>query len=163
MKHLAEITTRKILFERGHKNIVTVTLPEGHVNDLHDHLFDADEIEPMVTWGIHPGQAIPVTHNTPELKNLDNALNNEISQMFKSKEFKASFKELKLLNTYKKLPARKVLLIGLGKKGKFKTDCLRKAAAVSAKTLRDAGIKNFATTLQLRPKTTIPVYHLCSV
>ena len=44
MKHLAEKTTRKILFERGQKNIVTVTLPEGHVNDLHDHLFDADEI-----------------------------------------------------------------------------------------------------------------------
>ena len=43
-KHLTETTTRKILFERGQKNIVTVTLPEGHVNDLHDHPFDADAI-----------------------------------------------------------------------------------------------------------------------
>jgi 3-isopropylmalate/(R)-2-methylmalate dehydratase large subunit len=33
-------------------------------------LLDADEIEPMVTWGIHPGQAIPVTQNTPKLKSL---------------------------------------------------------------------------------------------
>ena len=44
MKHLTETTTRKILFEWGHKNIMTVTLPEGHVNDLHDHPFDADAI-----------------------------------------------------------------------------------------------------------------------
>ena len=86
-----------------------------------------------------------------DLKKLDFALNNEISHMFKNKEFKASFKELKLLNTYKKLPASKVLLIGLGKKGKFKTDCLRKAAAISAKTLRGTGVKNFVTTLQSIP------------
>ncbi len=35
-------------------------------------ILDADKIEPMVTWGIHPGQAIPVTHNTPALKSLNN-------------------------------------------------------------------------------------------
>ena len=44
MKHLTEKTAKKILSERGHKNIVTVTLPKGHVNDLHDHPFDADTV-----------------------------------------------------------------------------------------------------------------------
>mgnify|MGYP000742983402 CR=1 FL=1 len=39
-----EKTAKKILSERGHKNIVTVTLPKGHVNDLHDHPFDADTV-----------------------------------------------------------------------------------------------------------------------
>ncbi len=33
--------------------------------------FDAEEIEPMVTWGINPGQAIPVLQKMPRLDNLD--------------------------------------------------------------------------------------------
>ena len=33
--------------------------------------FDADEIEPMVTWGINPGQAIPVSQKMPQLDKLD--------------------------------------------------------------------------------------------
>ena len=41
---LTEEEARTILSERGHKNIVTVTYPKGHVNDAHDHPFDADAI-----------------------------------------------------------------------------------------------------------------------
>jgi 3-isopropylmalate/(R)-2-methylmalate dehydratase large subunit len=35
---------------------------------------DANTLEPMVTWGINPGQAIPVTGNTPILDDLDEEL-----------------------------------------------------------------------------------------
>jgi len=44
VKKLTEEEARKILSERGHKNIVTVTYPNGHMNDKHDHPFDADAI-----------------------------------------------------------------------------------------------------------------------
>jgi 3-isopropylmalate/(R)-2-methylmalate dehydratase large subunit len=35
-------------------------------------VFDADTIEPMVTWGINPGQAVGVTKTTPEIAALPN-------------------------------------------------------------------------------------------
>lgn len=42
----------------------------------YDDIFhlDANTLEPMVTWGINPGQAIPVTGNTPILDDLDEGL-----------------------------------------------------------------------------------------
>ncbi len=42
---------------------------DAHFDD--EVTFDADEIEPMVTWGINPGQAIPVSKRMPLLDNLD--------------------------------------------------------------------------------------------
>ena len=42
----------------------------------YDDIFrlDANTLEPMVTWGINPGQAIPVTGSTPILDDLDEGL-----------------------------------------------------------------------------------------
>ena len=69
MKHLTEKTAKKIPSERGHKNIVTVTLPKGHVNDLHDHPFDADTViiagsikivVPDKVYNLTPGDEIPI-------------------------------------------------------------------------------------------------------
>ena len=42
MKNITEQEARTILSRRGHKNIVTVTFPKGHVVDTHEHPFDAD-------------------------------------------------------------------------------------------------------------------------
>ena len=42
MKNITEQEAKAILSERGHKNIVTVTFPKGHVVDTHEHPFDAD-------------------------------------------------------------------------------------------------------------------------
>ena len=42
MKNISELDARKILSNRGHKKIVTVTFPSGHTIDLHEHPFDAD-------------------------------------------------------------------------------------------------------------------------
>ena len=44
MRQLTEEQARNILSERGHKKLVTVTYPKGHINDTHDHPFDADAI-----------------------------------------------------------------------------------------------------------------------
>ena len=42
MKNITEQEAKAILSGRGHKNIVTVTFPKGHVVDTHEHPFDVD-------------------------------------------------------------------------------------------------------------------------
>ena len=42
MKNITEPDAKKILSDRDHRNIVTVTFPKGHVMDTHEHPFDAD-------------------------------------------------------------------------------------------------------------------------
>lgn len=83
---------------------------------------------------------------SPE-KKLDEALDREISQLIKTEEFKGESGELKLITTLNKIPAKKILLIGLGKKKEFNLEKLRRAASASAKYIRDLNLKNFTTTL----------------
>ena len=42
VKTITEQEAKAILLERGHKNIVTLTLPKGDVKDTHEHPFDGD-------------------------------------------------------------------------------------------------------------------------
>ena len=42
MKNITEPDAKEILSGRGHRNVVTVTFPKGHVMDTHEHPFDAD-------------------------------------------------------------------------------------------------------------------------
>jgi 3-isopropylmalate/(R)-2-methylmalate dehydratase large subunit len=43
--------------------------PDAEYDDVYE--LDATTLEPMVTWGINPGQAIPVTGRMPELASMD--------------------------------------------------------------------------------------------
>ena len=42
MKNITGPNAKKILSDRGHRNVVTVTFPKGHVMDTHEHPFDVD-------------------------------------------------------------------------------------------------------------------------
>ena len=42
MKTITEQDAKTILSERGHENIVTLTLPKGDIKDTHEHPFDGD-------------------------------------------------------------------------------------------------------------------------
>ncbi len=44
---------------------------------------DANTLEPMITWGINPGQAIPVTGSTPILSSLDDGLRETAEKAYK--------------------------------------------------------------------------------
>lgn len=44
---------------------------------------DANTLEPMVTWGINPGQAIPVTGATPVVSSLDEGLRETAQKAYK--------------------------------------------------------------------------------
>ncbi len=51
----------------------------------YDDIFhlDANTLEPMITWGINPGQAIPVTGSTPILSSLDDGLRETAEKAYK--------------------------------------------------------------------------------
>ena len=50
MKNITEPDAKEILSDRGHRNVVTVTFPKGHVMDTPEHPFDADIV--MVSGSI---------------------------------------------------------------------------------------------------------------
>lgn len=78
---------------------------------------------------------------------VDKALDGIISKMVKEKEFKGSPNELASFPTFGKIPADKVILIGLGKKEEFTPDKARQAASESAKKARVLGAKKVASIL----------------
>jgi 3-isopropylmalate/(R)-2-methylmalate dehydratase large subunit len=48
---------------------------------------DADTIEPMVTWGVNPGQAIGISKRTPRLKDMDPEYNDVAEKAYTHMEF----------------------------------------------------------------------------
>ena len=67
-----------------------------------------------------------------------------ISDLMKQGDFKGELFECRLLYTYNALPAKRVLLIGLGKKDEFDLERWRGAASKAGQYIRKSGIKQFA-------------------
>ena len=59
-------------------------------------------------------------------------------------DFKGELFERKLFHTQGSLPAKRVLLTGLGKRGEFDLEKWRGASSKAGQYIRDAGIKQFA-------------------
>jgi len=66
-----------------------------------------------------------------------------ISTLMKQGDFKGELFERKLFYTQGALPAKRVLLTGLGKKGEFDLEKWRGASSKAGQFVRDAGIKQF--------------------
>ena len=67
-----------------------------------------------------------------------------ISTLIKQGDFKGELFECHLLHTQGALPAQRVLLTGLGKKGEFNLEKWRGAASKAGQFIRNAGIKQLA-------------------
>lgn len=80
-------------------------------------------------------------------KVLDKKLKGRISKAMKEKKFEGEFKQLYSVSSLGFVLAEKILLVGLGKKKEFDIEKLRQVAGFSAKTVRDAKVNNFITTL----------------
>jgi leucyl aminopeptidase len=85
---------------------------------------------------------------SPLARTLDKALDKAISSLIKRGEFKPSLNRSYLLQTYGKVPARRLLLLGLGKKKDFSPEKLRQATATAAREARDLGLKELTLPLQ---------------
>ena len=72
---------------------------------------------------------------------VDQALGESITAAIRRKELKGKLHERLLLHTFGRLPAARVLVIGLGKREEFSLDRVRSASAEAMRHLRGVGAK----------------------
>jgi leucyl aminopeptidase len=90
---------------------------------------------------------IAVTEGKPStatLKRLDDILEGAISKALREQEFRGKHKETLLLHPGRRLPAERVLLVGLGKEKGGGAERLRQAVGAAAAFLQGKMIRNFA-------------------
>jgi leucyl aminopeptidase len=78
---------------------------------------------------------------------VDRALGGAIAELIAAGEIKGERNELTLIHTLGKLPARRVLVVGLGKKETVDANVVRHALAEALRRLRQAGSRSVATIL----------------
>jgi leucyl aminopeptidase len=88
---------------------------------------------------------------TPLLKELDQILEGAITRAVRDKEFSGKQKETLLLHPGKRLPAERVLLVGLGKEKGAGLERLRQAAGAAANFLQNRRVASFAFDLPSLP------------
>ncbi|HLE47080.1 MAG TPA: leucyl aminopeptidase, partial [Candidatus Thermoplasmatota archaeon] len=76
---------------------------------------------------------------------VDAALGGTIRELLRLGDFKGKRKEAHVLTTNGKMPAPRVILVGLGKKRGFDLDAVREVSARAATVARDRGCKSLAT------------------
>ncbi|MBW2122304.1 MAG: leucyl aminopeptidase, partial [Deltaproteobacteria bacterium] len=78
---------------------------------------------------------------------MDLASRGLIREVLRSGDFRAELYQSSLIYTHGSGPAKRILLVGLGRKREFTIDRWRGAAAKGAQIVRDLGVKEFATPL----------------
>ncbi len=76
---------------------------------------------------------------------VDQALGGIIADVLADGDFKGKLNASLVFYPRGKMAAKRVLLVGLGKEGKFGLDAARQAAATAARKARDLGVKDYAT------------------
>ena len=108
-----------------------------------DAKLDSFKTELIVVGLFAPAEKLPA-----ELKSVDDKLHGAIAHAIKGKEFEGEWQQFRLVSTLDKIPAKNILLLGLGKKEDVTLEILRKSAGLSAKIARDfCGITEYSTTL----------------
>ena len=79
----------------------------------------------------------------------DAALDGCLERMFAGREFRGKANSTRLIHTLGKLPAERLLLVGLGTKAGLNGERLRQAAGNAVQSLRQARVASFATVLHL--------------
>lgn len=81
------------------------------------------------------------------LASCNSELNNVIAEIIKKKEFVGKLNKSVALFTYGKIPANRIMLVGLGKKKDVTPDKVRQAAGTTASVARDMGISEVVAVL----------------
>ena len=76
---------------------------------------------------------------------VDRALSGQIQALIDGGDFKGKRNEVAVLYPGGAIPAKRVILVGLGKQEKFSLDGVRQAAATAAKKARDLGVTHLHT------------------
>ena len=73
---------------------------------------------------------------------IDKLLGGTISELIKDKELSGKLGETTLIHSLGKIPAKRILVMGLGKREQFSTSTVRTIAGHAARYLRNIGVKN---------------------
>jgi leucyl aminopeptidase len=78
---------------------------------------------------------------------LNRALGGSLRKLVQSKEFEGKANEVLLYHTHGKVPAKRLVLVGLGKKNEVTLETIRQAMGSAAKRVRQAKVGSFAVVL----------------
>jgi leucyl aminopeptidase len=78
---------------------------------------------------------------------LDRALGGSLSKLVQSKEFEGKANDVLLYHTQDKVPAKRLVLVGLGKKNEVTLETIRQAMGSAVKRVRQAKVGSFAVVL----------------
>ena len=78
---------------------------------------------------------------------LDRALGGSLNKLVQSKEFEGKANELLLYHTQGTVPAKRLVLVGLGKKNEVTLETIRQAMGSAAKRVRQAKVESFSVAL----------------
>ncbi len=73
---------------------------------------------------------------------VDNAMDGAVTELIKSGEITGKYNERTILHSLGRLPAGRIVILGLGKKKELTTDKLRGAIAATCRSLRDRAVKD---------------------
>ena len=86
----------------------------------------------------------------PDTAAMDRASGGLISEVIQSGDFRGELFQHSLIYTKETIPPKRILLMGLGKRGVFNVDKWRGAGSKAAQFLRDKGIEEFSVTPYFR-------------
>lgn len=78
---------------------------------------------------------------------IDTSLGGLLTSLIKSEDFKGKLSQTLLIRIQGKHPAKKVLLVGLGKKSEFSSETIRRVAATALKTAKSLNCKSLISIL----------------
>jgi leucyl aminopeptidase len=87
-------------------------------------------------------------HPEGEVENLDNALEGAISKLILSGEIKGKLNQTSVIHSLGKIPASRVVVVGLGKQQELTLDRIRGAVAETCRLLRQRFVENIASIAQ---------------
>jgi len=85
--------------------------------------------------------------NTGAIQDIDHALGGVLSNAIKSGDFKGELNQTAVFYGAGKISAKRVLMVGLGKKKEFTLDKLRQASGTAMGALKQKGASSLSTTL----------------
>ena len=85
----------------------------------------------------------------PFFLGLDQALGGCLGALRTQREFSGKPNKTRLIHTLGKIPAERIVLVGLGKKRDLTRERIRQAAGAAVQALRSTGLKGFSTLLHL--------------
>ncbi|MBD0305753.1 MAG: leucyl aminopeptidase [Nitrospiraceae bacterium] len=106
---------------------------------------EQEPVEVLVLSHYEDGSAL-----TEEASAVNRALHGALDDLLKSGEFQGKCHQTALLHTQGNLPAKRVLLVGLGKQKEARLDTVRQAMGTAIKRVRQIGARSFATPLHGR-------------